>query len=69
MGFDVKLTGRFLRDVKSLIRKYSSFVKDLEGLVRSLEINPNMGVPLGHSCYKIRLAIKSKGKGKSGELE
>jgi hypothetical protein len=25
-----------------------------------------MGTPLGHSCYKIRLAIKSKGKGKSG---
>ena len=25
-----------------------------------------MGTPIGGSCYKIRLAIKSKGKGKSG---
>jgi len=25
-----------------------------------------MGTPLGHECYKIRLAIASKGKGKSG---
>ncbi len=27
-----------------------------------------MGTPLGHQCYKIRLAVKSKGKGKSGGL-
>jgi len=25
-----------------------------------------LGVSSGHDCYKIRLAIKSKGKGKSG---
>lgn len=25
-----------------------------------------MGTPLGKDCYKIRLAVKSKGKGKSG---
>jgi len=31
-----------------------------------LALNPTKGVPLGHNCYKIRLAIKSKGKGKSG---
>lgn len=24
------------------------------------------GTPIGNDCYKIRLAIKSKGKGKSG---
>lgn len=26
-----------------------------------------MGIPIGNDCYKIRLAITSKGKGKSGE--
>jgi hypothetical protein len=31
-----------------------------------LETNPQIGVPLGDCCYKIRLAITSKGKGKSG---
>ena len=25
-----------------------------------------MGTPLGHDVFKIRLAVKSKGKGKSG---
>jgi mRNA-degrading endonuclease RelE of RelBE toxin-antitoxin system len=28
--------------------------------------NPVQGAPLGNCCYKIRLAIRSKGKGKSG---
>ena len=27
---------------------------------------PDFGIPIGQNCYKIRLAIKSKGKGKSG---
>ncbi len=30
--------------------------------------NPFMGVALGNDTYKIRLAVKSKGKGKSGGL-
>jgi hypothetical protein len=25
-----------------------------------------MGIPIGNDCYKIRMAITSKGKGKSG---
>jgi len=29
-------------------------------------MNPYQGIPLGQNAYKIRLAIKSKGKGKSG---
>ena len=28
--------------------------------------NPESGVSLGNRCYKIRIAIASKGKGKSG---
>jgi hypothetical protein len=32
----------------------------------SLEINPIQGEPLGKDCYKIRMAIASKNKGKSG---
>ena len=35
-------------------------------LLDSLEVNPKQGIPLGKDCYKIRLAIASKGKGKSG---
>jgi mRNA-degrading endonuclease RelE of RelBE toxin-antitoxin system len=30
--------------------------------------NPHLGIPLGQDSYKIRLAVKSKGKGKSGGI-
>ena len=29
-------------------------------------LQPRTGIPLGNNTFKIRLAIKSKGKGKSG---
>jgi hypothetical protein len=32
----------------------------------AIEANPKLGTPIGKNCYKIRLAITSKGKGKSG---
>lgn len=31
-----------------------------------LKEDPEKGTSIGHNCYKIRLAIASKGKGKSG---
>jgi hypothetical protein len=38
----------------------------LAELFAELEENPTMGTPLGNDIYKIRLAITSKNKGKSG---
>lgn len=35
-------------------------------LIDSLKKKPKQGQPLGKDCYKIRMAITSKGKGKSG---
>ncbi len=35
-------------------------------LIDTLEKDPIQGVSLGNNCYKIRLSIASKGKGKSG---
>jgi hypothetical protein len=35
-------------------------------LLESLEQEPEQGTNLGNNCYKIRIAIASKGKGKSG---
>lgn len=34
-------------------------------MVDSLKEEPKQGQPLGKDCYKIRMAITSKGKGKS----
>lgn len=35
-------------------------------MLKSLKESPSQGTPLGNECYKIRMAIASKGKGKSG---
>lgn len=36
-------------------------------LADKLQEDPKMGTALGNNCYKIRMAISSKGKGKSGD--
>jgi mRNA-degrading endonuclease RelE of RelBE toxin-antitoxin system len=56
----------FEKNVKQLAKKYPSLQKDLEAFEISIIQNPIQGKSLGKDCYKIRLAIKSKGKGKSG---
>jgi hypothetical protein len=48
------------------MRRYASLPDEIGALVEELRTNPTKGTPIGRSCYKIRLAIKSKGKGKSG---
>lgn len=47
-------------------KKYLSLKEELRELGKSLSVTPQQGTGLGKSCYKIRLAIRSKGKGKSG---
>jgi len=49
-----------------LIKKYKSIVSDVENLKKELEIDPIVGASLGNGFYKIRMAINSKGQGKSG---
>ncbi|RZK17669.1 MAG: hypothetical protein EOO56_17480 [Hymenobacter sp.] len=66
MSFSVKLTPEFNRNSKRLSKKYRSLPSELNTLVQALREQPQMGKPLGNSCYKIRLAIASKGQGKSG---
>ncbi len=66
VSFRVTTTPTFDHQAKVLARKYRTLSDDLAALISQLEVDPEIGVPLGHHCYKIRLAIKSKGKGKSG---
>jgi len=66
MNFNVESLPAFEREAKQLGKKYKSLQTDLLNLVLSLEQNPQQGTPLGNGFFKIRLAIKSKGKGKSG---
>jgi hypothetical protein len=39
---------------------------ELSKLVQSLQDHPEQGISIGKNCFKIRIAIASKGKGKSG---
>lgn len=66
MSFNLKTTNNFDQEAKSLAKKYPSLKNDLRQLSQSLQQNPTKGQPLGHNCYKIRMAITSKNKGKSG---
>src|SRR5687767_4068936 len=66
MSFNILSTIFFEKELKNLAKKYPSIKKDVESLVRQLEAQPKSGTPVGNDCYKIRLAISSKGKGKSG---
>jgi len=66
MNFNVIPTTFFSRHLKRLAKKYPSLKDDLLSLNKELEENPTIGDPLGKGCYKIRVSITSKGKGKSG---
>lgn len=66
MSYNIITTQRFRRDIKKLAKKYISLKKEYENLINDLEENPEQGISLGNNCYKIRIAIASKGKGKSG---
>ena len=59
-------TFKFARDAKRLNKKFPSFAKDLAEKLADLRENPHEGESIGQSCYKVRMAITSKGKGKSG---
>lgn len=66
MSSKVKSIAVFERQTKRLVKKYPSLKTELLNLVVSLKEKPEQGLPIGRSCYKIRIAIASKGKGKSG---
>ena len=68
MSFRVFASHKFRAQAKRLTRKYPSLNSELDELSEQLAKNPTLGTPLGHDCYKIRLAVKSKGKGKSGGM-
>ena len=68
MKVTVRVSKSFKKQAKPLLKKFRSLSGELLQLERTLTENPQSGTPLGHNCYKIRLAVKSKRKGKSGGL-
>ena len=64
MNFEV--APEFEKSLKRLSKKYPSLKSDYLAFLRELEKNPTMGDEIFPNCRKARVAIKSKGKGKSG---
>lgn len=66
MANEVVYSRIFIRKAKELKKRHPSLVNDLEDLEKNLLEDPRQGADLGAGLYKVRLAVKSKGKGKSG---
>ncbi len=63
---NIKVYPLFRKEVKILAKRYRSILDDIDELIISLKENPTQGTDLGNGLRKVRLAISSKGKGKSG---
>lgn len=66
MSYSINYTPDFERKFRKLKKKYPSISVDLKKLIETLTNDPTQGINLDGALYKIRLAITSKGKGKSG---
>lgn len=62
----IEVIDEFKRQLKALVKKHKSMKQDYANLICDLKENPYLGVELGNGVHKIRMAIASKGKGKSG---
>lgn len=66
MSFKVIPTPTFAKSLKALAKRHRSLKEDVKAFVAELERDPLQGVELTAGIRKIRMAIKSKGVGKSG---
>jgi hypothetical protein len=63
---EVIILPTFDKGAKRLIKKYKSLAVEISSFISKTEIVGIQGTPLGNGIFKYRLAVKSKGKGKSG---
>lgn len=66
MNYKLVATPPFERELKQLSKSMRLFQEDILGLEHQLLKNPTLGIATGRNCFKIRLAIRLKGRGKSG---
>ena len=63
----VRISEDFRVSYKQLKKRHKSLEADFERLLASLLENPMQGVELPGGARKVRMAITSKGRGKSGD--
>ena len=66
MNCNITTVPDFDRSIKALAKRYPSMKDDFKAFIEEIRTNPFLGTPLGHHLHKVRFAIASKGKGKSG---
>ncbi len=66
MNVEIVVSANFRREAKKYLKKFRTLKEELTTFEESLRANPKQGDRISESTYKIRLASKSKGKGKSG---
>jgi mRNA-degrading endonuclease RelE of RelBE toxin-antitoxin system len=66
MSYNILLTHRFEKELKRLVKKFPSLKIEFKELIEEITKNPQEGTFIGNNCYKIRVTIESKRKGKSG---
>ena len=66
MSYKISTIEVFDRQAHKLAKHYPSFRDDYRQFLKDLQENPLQGSDLGDGIRKLRMAIASKGKGKSG---
>ncbi len=66
MANSIRYTSIFEKYYKRYAKKFHTLPNEILALEKMLIENPNSGTDLGNGLFKIRLATKSKNKGKSG---
>ncbi|MBN2662545.1 MAG: type II toxin-antitoxin system RelE/ParE family toxin [Bacteroidales bacterium] len=66
MANRVKYTSVFEKYFKRYSKKFRSISSEILELEKLLIENPKLGTDIGDGLFKIRLAVKSKNKGKRG---
>jgi mRNA-degrading endonuclease RelE of RelBE toxin-antitoxin system len=66
VSYSILPTHKFEKELKRLAKKFPSLKNEFAKLISEIIANPTNGIYIGNNCYKIRLAIESKNKGKSG---
>jgi len=62
----VNVSHAFKREIKPLVKKHATLRTSIDNLIEKLSENAYLGDHYGNDIYKVRLADKSKGTGKSG---
>ena len=66
MNLEIIRSDYFTKEFKRLAKRYRSLIDDYEAFLDNFRLNPLQGEEIAPHVRKIRMAITSKGRGKSG---